>query len=348
MLKIQNISKKYKDFAIKDINLEVQKGEYFILLGNSGAGKTLLLEIIAGILKPTQGKVYFNNIDITYVKPQDRKIGLLFQDCALFPHLTVKQNLAFSLKKRRNNKFMQEKTIWEYAANMDVSHLLDRSPETLSGGEKQRVALARTLIMEPKLILLDEPLSSIDKKSRNDVMLLLKRLNRQGYTIIHVTHDYQEARALATNIAVMQKGRVIQSGKPSEIFHNPTNEFVAHFVGNKNFFPVKYLSSNGYTIAKLINTDKKVVINKSVSKKEGYILIENEAISVVKNNQGSPGKNNVFEGRIIDNFRLFQAYELVVDIGIPVYVKSGTAEEHNYSPGEVVRLKLNTEKIRAL
>ncbi len=348
MLKTKNISKKYKDFAIEDINLEVQEGEYFILLGNSGAGKTLLLEIIAGILKPTIGKVYFNNKDITHVKPQDRKIGLLFQDCALFPHLTVKQNLAFSLKKRKNNKPIQEKAILEYAAAMDVSHLLYRSPETLSGGEQQRVALARTLIMNPKLILLDEPLSSLDKKSRNDVMLLLKKLNRQGYTIIHVTHDFQEARALATSIAVMQKGRIIQSGNPSEIFHNPTNEFVAHFVGNKNFFPVKYSSINGHTTAVFKNTDKQVIINKKINQKEGYILIENEAISLYKNGQLSKKSNSIFEGRVIDTFRLYHEYELVIDIGIPLYLKANITKDANYYPGDLVKLQLNTEKIKLL
>lgn len=348
MLKTKNISKKYKDFEIKDINLEVQKGEYFILLGNSGAGKTLLLEIIAGILKPTQGKVYLDNKDITHVKPQGRKIGLLFQDCALFPHLTVKQNLAFSLGKSKANRKIFDKIILNYAAAMNVSHLLGRYPETLSGGEKQRVALARTLVMQPKLLLLDEPLSSIDKKSRNDVMLLLKRLNRQGYTIIHVTHDYQEARALATNIAVMQKGRIIQSGQPNEIFHNPTNEFVAHFVGNKNFFPVNYSCLNGHTIAEFINTDKKVVINKSISQKEGNILVENDAISLFKNNNGSKNRNNVFEGRVIDTFQLLQAYELIIDIGIPVYVKTNGNMKNSYNPGDLVKLELNPEKIRIM
>lgn len=251
MLKIKNLSVNLHSFELKDINLEINKGEYFVILGESGAGKTILLECIAG-LHNYQGKIFINedkdsngsgvnrDVDLSEIPVEKRNFGLVYQDYALFPNLTVKENIAFGLKFRTKNKEDREDVknrVQKIATSLKIFNILDRKIENLSGGEKQRVALARTLIINPELVLLDEPLSALDPEIMEEIMEEIIKKNIKGkITTIHVTHNFDEALALADRIAIMHKGKILQVGMPDEIFRKPQLEFVARFVGIENLF----------------------------------------------------------------------------------------------------------------
>lgn len=203
MLDIRNLCRKFPNFELHDLNLNIEKGEYFILLGDSGSGKSLTLEMIAGLVEPDKGAIFLDNEDITHKRIQKRNTGLVFQTPALFPHMTVRSNILFGVncRDKRDRLEALDKATWETG----TSSLLDRMPGTLSGGEMQRVALARMLARKPRLLLLDEPLSSLDISSRHSMQKLLKNINRStGLTILHVTHDLHEARNLANRIAIIR------------------------------------------------------------------------------------------------------------------------------------------------
>src|SRR5674476_643676 len=245
MLRLTNISRRLGDFALKEINLEVTDGQYYVLLGRSGSGKTQLLELIAGLEHPDTGTIVLDEKDITRQRIQDRKVGIVFQDYAVFPHMTVFGNIAYPLKVRKVDRVTIAEKIDKAATAMNIKHLLDRSTEKLSGGELQRVALARTLITSPRLLLLDEPLSSLDTSLKDDLKRLLRNLNKAGQTIIHVTHDYCDAISLAKRVGVIHNGKIIQEGSVEEVFSNPSNRFVARYAGIRNFFKVNILRENG-------------------------------------------------------------------------------------------------------
>jgi len=231
MLSVQNLTKKYDEFHLDSISLEIGQGEYFVLLGPSGAGKTVVFETIAGIIQPDSGKILFEGRDITHYPVRRRQIGLVFQDGAVFPHLTAGQNISYPLKiKKLSVKQIREK-VFSLAEQMGIMHLLHRKPSTLSGGELRRIAIARTLALDPKCLLLDEPLSSLDVQLQQDILDLLKNLNKSGLTILHITHNYREAFYLAHKMAVIDKGRIIQQGLPSEIVAHPKSKFVSAFIG---------------------------------------------------------------------------------------------------------------------
>ena len=236
MIKIVNLSKDWKEFSLKDINLEIKKDEYFVILGPTGAGKTLLLETIAGFYFLDKGEVRIDGHDVTNLPPERRRIGFIYQDYSLFPHFNVKQNIEFGLKLRKstspdaNRKRLEEIMDW-----LDISNLAHRYPATLSGGEQQKIAIARAIAIEPSILLLDEPLAALDLRTKDYLREELKRVKRElGITMVHVTHDQTEAMVLADRIAVMMKGRIIQVGTPYEIFNKPQNEEIADFVGVEN------------------------------------------------------------------------------------------------------------------
>ena len=236
MLDVQHIEKVYQDFSLKDISFQVEDGDYFVILGPSGAGKTQILEILAGLILPDEGKIMLDDREITYRKIQKRPFGLVFQDLAIFPHLSVRDNIRYPLRSGRTGRKEMDELTATIAASTEISHLLERRPSSLSGGELQRVALARTLMRKPRYLLLDEPLASLDVSLRQGLRSLLKRLNTEGQTIIHVTHDYEEAMVLAGKVAVLDQGRIIQSGPADQVFHHPESEFMARFTGVKNYF----------------------------------------------------------------------------------------------------------------
>ncbi|MBK5190448.1 MAG: ATP-binding cassette domain-containing protein [Methanosarcinales archaeon] len=237
MIEVRDLYKDWKEFALNDINLEIEKGEYFVILGPTGAGKTLLLETIAGFYIPDRGEVWIEGDDVTILPPERRRVGFIYQDYSLFPHLNVEQNIEFGLKSRKKSASQDtnRKRVKEIMDWLSISHLANRYPATLSGGEQQKVAIARAIAIEPSILLLDEPLSALDRRTKDYLREELKRVKEEfGITMVHVTHDQTEALVLADRIAVMMKGRIMQVGTPHEIFNKPLNEELADFVGIEN------------------------------------------------------------------------------------------------------------------
>ncbi|MBB6454603.1 iron(III) transport system ATP-binding protein [Salirhabdus euzebyi] len=236
-IKIQNVSKYFgENKAIDNINITINKGEFFTLLGPSGCGKTTLLRTLAGFYQQDEGDVHFGDTLINDVPAHKRNIGMVFQNYAIFPHLTVGENIAYGLKARKVNKEEIKVRSKEALDMVELTHLQDRQPSQLSGGQQQRVALARAIVIHPGLLLMDEPLSNLDAKlrvkMREDIKQLQKSLN---ITTIYVTHDQEEALAVSDRIAVMKDGKVQQVGRPHEIYLSPSNKFVANFIGSTNF-----------------------------------------------------------------------------------------------------------------
>ena len=223
-------------FRLSAIDLAVDAGEYFVVLGPTGAGKTILLETIAGLRRVRSGAVHIDNEDVTRYPPERREIGFVYQDYALFPHLTVAENIAFGLRVQRRGEI--SRGVARITALLGIGPLRSRMPRDLSGGEQQRVALARALVVAPRVLLLDEPLSALDPQTREGLQRELAQLHRElGTTTVHVTHDFEEAAALADRIGVMNAGRIVQVGTVDAIFRRPASPFVARFVGTRNVFP---------------------------------------------------------------------------------------------------------------
>ncbi|MFP3879961.1 MAG: ATP-binding cassette domain-containing protein [Dehalococcoidia bacterium] len=237
MIAVKDLKVNLGGFVLQDINLDIEPGEYFIVLGPTGAGKTVLLEAIAGLYPILEGKVWVGDKEITHLSPEKREIGIVYQDQVLFPHLSVEKNLAFGLKMRKCPGHEVKEKIGAVGEVVGVSHLLKRDPTTLSGGEKQKVALARALITEPKVLLLDEPLSALDPETREKMQEELRQMHRKVMvTIIHVTHDFEEAISLGHRVAVLNDGRIAQVGTPEEFLRRPSSEFVARFALTRNIF----------------------------------------------------------------------------------------------------------------
>lgn len=252
ILQIENICKSFGSAkALKGVSLDVREGEFIALVGPSGCGKTTLLNHIAGFLEQDEGHVRISGEDMDTVPAAKRPTSIVFQKLALFPHKTVSQNIGFPLKLRGEPKHDIDKRVLEMLNLMDLKEsYLDRFPHQLSGGEQQRVALARSLISEPKLLLLDEPLSALDAKLKKVLQAELKRLHRQlGMTFVHVTHDLEEAMVLADRICVMRAGEILQLGTPKEIYYKPADSFVATFIGDTNIIPVSVDSAGGNQVA---------------------------------------------------------------------------------------------------
>jgi len=317
MIELRNISKRFSDFCLKNISFSVGQGDYFILLGESGAGKSMLLETIAGLVHPESGSLIMEGIDITHQKIQKRKIGLVFQDHAVFPHMTVYQNIAYSLHGRKFSLKEKKERVSRVAEQLSISNLLERRPSTLSGGELQRVALARTLIQQPKLLLLDEPLASLDSRIKSDLRSQLRKIHRQGQTILHVTHDYEEALSLGNRIAVIHNGVIIQEGTPEEVFRNPKSEFVAHFVGARNFFSAQLTAATDNCIA-LVEKTISVRLIQPDTGPDGYILIRSEDI-ILSNDPFDSSATNNFEGTITEIIPGIRGTDVVADIGIRLH-----------------------------
>jgi putrescine transport system ATP-binding protein len=235
---IENVTKRFGDFtAVDNVTLKIYQGELFCLLGGSGCGKTTLLRMLAGFEEPTDGRIYIDSQDMTGIPPYERPVNMMFQSYALFPHMTVEQNVAFGLKQDRVARAQVSQRVADALALVQLTQWAKRKPHQLSGGQRQRVALARALVKRPKLLLLDEPLAALDKKLREQTQFELMNIQDEvGITFVVVTHDQEEAMTLATRIAVMDQGRVVQTGPPSEIYEYPRTRFVANFVGTINIF----------------------------------------------------------------------------------------------------------------
>ncbi|HEY5809847.1 MAG TPA: polyamine ABC transporter ATP-binding protein [Povalibacter sp.] len=235
---IDRVTKKFGDFvAVNDVSLKIYKKELFCLLGGSGCGKTTLLRMLAGFEDPTSGKIMIDGVDMAGIPPYERPVNMMFQSYALFPHMTVEQNVAFGLKQDRIPKAEIATRVADMLALVKLTQFAKRKPHQLSGGQRQRVALARSLVKRPKLLLLDEPLGALDKKLREHTQFELVNLQEQlGVTFVVVTHDQEEAMTLSSRIGVMNMGEIVQVGTPKDIYEYPNSKFVAEFIGNVNMF----------------------------------------------------------------------------------------------------------------
>ena len=237
MIAIKNLKVDLGDFLLQDINLDIESGEYFIILGPTGAGKTVLLEAIAGLHPVLEGRIWIDGREISRQSAEKRGIGIVYQDQVLFPHLTVEDNIAFGLKLRKCPRGEIKAKVDYMAEIVEIPHLLQRSPAMLSGGEKQKVAMARALVIEPEVLLLDEPMSALDPETRERMQGELREMHRRvKVTIIHVTHDFEEAVALGHRVAVLNDGEIVQIGSPEDFLRHPSSEFVARFALSRNIF----------------------------------------------------------------------------------------------------------------
>jgi putrescine transport system ATP-binding protein len=242
-VRIERVSKSFGDFkAVDDVSLNIYRGEIFCLLGASGCGKTTLLRMLGGFETPTSGRIFIDGEDMTGVPPYERPVNMMFQSYALFPHMTVEQNVAFGLKQDRLPKAEIAERVATMLELVKLGSFAKRKPHQLSGGQRQRVALARSLVKRPKLLLLDEPLGALDKKLREHTQFELIGLqDKLGVTFLVVTHDQEEAMTLASRIGVMDHGEIVQAGTPTEIYEFPSSKFVADFVGTVNIFEGKLI-----------------------------------------------------------------------------------------------------------
>ncbi len=277
-VKFINVTKSYgENVILKNINLEIKDGEFAVIVGPSGCGKTTLLRMLAGLEEITGGEIYINSTKVNDLPPSKREIAMVFQDYALYPHMTVKENMSFALKLKKLDKNEIEKRVTEAANILQLNHLLNRMPKQLSGGQRQRVAIGRAIVRHPKVFLFDEPLSNLDAKLREEMRIeLLKLYQKLSTTMIYVTHDQIEAMTLASKIIIMNKGVIQQIGTPIEVYSKPQNIFVASFIGTPtmNFIRGKIVSErekiylefekNKFFIPAFSFTDYQNYINKEV------------------------------------------------------------------------------------
>lgn len=238
-IQIKNLTKRFGEVtAVTGVDLEIAEGEFFSMLGPSGSGKTTVLRMIAGFESPTSGEIFLFGENVSNKPPFERDVNTVFQDYALFPHMSVLQNVEYGLTIRGIKKNEREKRAKEALALVRLEGMEDRKPSQLSGGQRQRVALARSIVVKPKVLLLDEPLGALDLKLREQMQVELKQIQRElGITFIFVTHDQDEALSLSDRVAVFNKGAIVQLGTPQDVYNKPADKFVADFVGSSNFFP---------------------------------------------------------------------------------------------------------------
>jgi putrescine transport system ATP-binding protein len=271
-VRIDRVTKKFGDFvAVDDVTLEIYQKEIFCLLGASGCGKTTLLRILAGFERPTAGRVFIDGVDMTEIPPYERPVNMMFQSYALFPHLSVEQNVAFGLKQDRLPRAEITQRVGEMLDLVKLTQFAQRKPHQLSGGQRQRVALARALVKKPKLLLLDEPLAALDKKLREHTQFELINIQETlGVTFIVVTHDQEEAMTLSSRIGVMNHGEIIQIGTPSEIYEYPTSRFVAEFIGSVNMFEGKLIEDeSSYVRIRSDDLEVPILVDHGVSSAPG-------------------------------------------------------------------------------
>jgi len=271
-IKIQGITKHFDDFiAVDNIDLEVYKGELFSLLGGSGCGKTTLLRMLAGFETPSAGRIFIDGIDMTDIPPYLRPVNMMFQSYALFPHMSVEKNIAYGLNRDGIDKHEVKKRVEEILEMVELGPFGKRKPHQLSGGQRQRVALARALVKQPKVLLLDEPLGALDKRLREQTQFELMNIQSElGITFVVVTHDQEEAMTLSTRIAVMDTGRFVQTGTPTEIYEFPESRLIASFIGNTNIFEGRITkNSANHVTVRAKNPECDILIDHGSSVPEG-------------------------------------------------------------------------------
>jgi len=334
MIEVKNLCVDLDEFTLKDVTLNIKEGEYFIILGPTGAGKTVLLESIAGLYPVRSGGIWLRGREMTRVEPEKRRISIVYQDHALFPHLSVKDNLLFGLRMYKATANEQKDRLNWIAGLLGISNLLHRRPDTLSGGEKQKVALARAIITQPELLLIDEPLSALDPETRESVQSELCQLHKAlGITTVHVTHDFEEAIALGDRIAVIGEGHLMQVGTPEEIFRHPNSEFVARFAMTRNIFLGEAeRKANGDTVFRVDDTEFIIAVGADgthhASIRPEDILISSEPIR--------SSARNCFPGTIMEV--LDRGSTLCVTVSIPLEL-SCLVTRHSFEEMELYKGK---------
>lgn len=343
----KNVVKRYgNNTVIPNLSLEVQEGEFFTLLGPSGCGKTTLLRMVAGFNTIEGGEIYFNEKLINNVQPKDRNIGMVFQNYAIFPHLTVAKNVAFGLENRKISKTEIEKKVDEILKVVKIHEYKDRLPENLSGGQQQRVALARAIVIEPDVLLMDEPLSNLDAKLRIEMRNAIKEIQRDvGITTIYVTHDQEEAMAVSDRIAVMNHGEIQHVGTPQNIYQRPSNIFVATFIGRTNILDGELMpNNNGFTLKigknYAENVDNIIIPEKIVDNFPVKVSVRPEEFIIVKKGEGIGAKilNSVFLG-------LNTHYFVELETGEKAEIIQESTIGGVLELGSEIGLKVNKEKI---
>ncbi len=304
-VRIQSVTKTFGDlYAVDNVSLDIFKGEFFALLGPSGCGKSTLLRMLAGFEKPTAGRILIDGVDMTDVPPWRRPVNMMFQSYALFPHLTVRRNIAFGLEQERLPRAEIAERVAEVVRLVRLEGLEDRKPEQLSGGQKQRVALARALVKRPKVLLLDEPLGALDKKLRDQTQLELVNIqDRLGLTFLIVTHDQEEAMTVGSRMAIMRDGQIAQIGTPSEIYEYPASRFVAEFVGEVNLIEARLLRVEGtFMHLRAPALGCAIVTDRPVPALPGeplWVAVRPEKMTIAKTPPRETGHNCV-EGEVFD------------------------------------------------
>ncbi|MCC6240440.1 MAG: ABC transporter ATP-binding protein [Phycisphaerales bacterium] len=314
-VRLEHITKTFgQALALSDINLQIGAGELFFLLGPSGCGKSTLLRIIAGLHEPTAGRVWFNDTDVTSLGTEKRNAVMCFQSYALWPHLTVRQNVAFGLKLREMDKKAQDQKLHEALQLVQMLDYAERKPNQLSGGQQQRVALARAMAVSPQCLLLDEPLSNLDAKLRSEMRSEIRRICKTaGFTTVYVTHDQKEALSIADRIAVLKDGQLCQVGSPAELYHQPASAFVADFVGQTNLLTGQIIQRDAQTVRVQTPVGCLTACSRAADLPEHVtVSIRPEQIQLAR--PGDENKENQLAGRVVESTFLGEASEHLLQI----------------------------------
>lgn len=351
VVKLRTVTKQFGDItAVNDANLEIERGELITLLGPSGCGKTTTLRMIAGFETPTQGIVELNGNDVSNVPPYERNIGMVFQYFALFPHMTVADNIAFGLKMNGVDRSEINDRITEVLEMISLPDVGDRYPKNLSGGQQQRVALARSLVVEPDVLLLDEPLSSLDKKLREEMRMEIMRLHRElDVTMVYVTHNQTEALAISDRMAVMNDGHIRQVGSPTEVYQKPVEEFVADFIGSANLISGTVAAKDGaYELSTEVDSDITAGLGTPVDDREldtgdsVTVLLRPEEMSL---QTGASDGSNTLTGTLREITYLGSSAEYFVELasGTEVQITSPVRGTIDMDPKEEVSISFEPD-----
>ena len=345
IVKLDKISKKYNDkYVIKNLSLDIYEGEFLTLLGPSGCGKTTILRMISGLEHVTEGKIYLDDVDVTDVDPTKREVNTIFQNFALFPHMTTWDNISFGLKMKKVSPDEIEKRTKKVISLVKLEGFEDRLPSQLSGGQQQRVAIARGIVMNPKVLLLDESLCSLDLKLKRKMQIELKRIQKKlGITFIYVTHDQDEALTMSDRIVIIDKGIIQQNDTPQNIYRNPNTVFAADFIGESNIIPgtIKSINNNKTTLVIEDNiTFTTPSHEKDKVKNKINILIRPENIKISKN----PLKNSI-KGIIKDVVYDGATTKLFIDTEGELNLKVNTNGNIDFKEEESIYLKIEDDDI---
>ncbi len=349
MLEVRDLSKQFENFRLGPVSFKVDKGSHFVLLGPSGSGKSLILELISGFQKTDAGSIHINGVDITNNAVQKRSAAFIFQHAALFPHLSVKSNIAYSLNEMNLTRSEKATRIHKLAVRMSVSHLLKRKPATLSGGEIQRVSIARALAADPKILLLDEPLSALDVQMRASLREILAQLKNDGITMLHVTHDYEEAVRLADKVGIMHDGQLVQYGTMRQVFQSPSSGFVAHLTGQRNYYEaVLDEQPNDKLRVAHINGIQIRLFSKAPSGR-GLLIIAEDQITLATSAPTLSAQNHL-EGIVQSIKKLAVGTEAVIDAGVILHVKltDESVENLKLFSGKAIHVFFKASAVRFL